>query len=86
MKVKERLPQRFRWKDQLSESWQYGVIMPGPRLWFIRCGVGHGSFRDDPWEILGTILGDAYAFEWIDNEHGWHGELFDWERYEASIN
>ena len=32
-----------------------------------------GSFTDDPWEIVGHILGEVAAFEWIDNDFDWEG-------------
>jgi hypothetical protein len=70
-----RMPQRFRWKTQNDGDWKYGVVLPGGKVWHIRAGHGHGSFMDDPWEIMGHIIGDIAEFEWIDNDCGWTGDM-----------
>ena len=71
-----RLPQRFQWKDSHDQPWRNGIVFPNEReelgiWWSIRAGVGHGSFDDDPWEMMGHIIGDAAAFRWIDNDYDW---------------
>lgn len=70
-----RLPQRFQYRSNSSERWRDGVCFPmechGVRYWSIRAGAGHGSFDDDPWEMVGRIIGDVSHFRWIDNDYGW---------------
>jgi hypothetical protein len=68
-----RIPQRFQWKKRFDDPWCNGIVFPCHRseLWQIDAGPGHGTFFEDPWEIMGAILGDAAAFRWIDNDHNW---------------
>lgn len=73
-----RKPQRFRYRKPGGDRWKWGVAVPHPtvpRTWRIEClnSAGFGGFDTDPWEILGHIIGDVEAFEWTDNDHGWHG-------------
>lgn len=74
--MRDRLPQRFQWKDTHDSNWRNGVVMPcedpADELWSIRAGHGFGSFQDEPWEVMGHIIGDAAAFRWIDNDYQWH--------------
>jgi len=69
--IQERLPQRFRYRKHGCNRWDFGVCLPREKSWSVQAGAGFGSFTDDPWEILGHILGDVAAFEWIDNDYGW---------------
>lgn len=74
--IKDRIPQRFRYRKTAGDPWRFGVAVPHPTdppTWRIECltGCGFGGFTDDPWEILGHIIGDVAKFEWIDNDHGW---------------
>jgi len=76
MKENIRLPQRFQWKDDHDGPWLNGVVFPynspdGGEWWSIRAGSGHGSFDDDPWEIMEHILGEFSEFRWIDNDYDW---------------
>lgn len=74
--MSERLPQRFRFREASRSGWEYGVCFPtATGHWRVSCGVGFGMFRDDPWELLGSILGDVAAMEWIDNDFNWPGEV-----------
>jgi hypothetical protein len=68
-----RLPQRFQWKTRLDGPWLNGMAIPvnGRKLWRIHAGPGHGTFFEDPWEIMGAILGDAPGFRWLDNDYEW---------------
>jgi hypothetical protein len=69
-----RPPQRFKYRDRGGISWQFGACFPvGGARWQIIAGKGFSLFDEDPWEIMGQILGDIEAFEWIDNDLGWHG-------------
>lgn len=69
----ERLPQRFRYRKYGCNGWDFGVCLPMGEMWIVNAGSGFGSFDDDPWEIIGHIIGDTEAFEWIDNDFGWEG-------------
>jgi hypothetical protein len=40
-------------------------------LWSIRAENGFGCFEDDPWEMMGHVIGDAAGFRWIDNDYDW---------------
>lgn len=71
--TKERLPQRFCYRKAGCNGWDYGVCLPVGDLWSVQAGAGFGSFEDDPWEIVGHIIGDVEAFEWIDNDFDWEG-------------
>lgn len=71
-------PQRFRYRKTADSRWKFGVAVPHPTdppTWRIEClnSRGSGGFDDDPWEILGHIIGDVAEFEWIDNDLGWEG-------------
>lgn len=70
----ERRPQRFRFRDSKTSNWRFGVCTPVENgRWFaeVLLSKGFGSFDDEPWEVLGQILGAIEAFEWIDNDFGW---------------
>jgi hypothetical protein len=73
----ERLPQRFRYRkpgcNYRYNGWDYGVCNPCGDGWESKSELGDAWFGDDPWEVLGQILGDVEAFEWIDNDFGWEG-------------
>lgn len=69
----ERVPQRFKYRSYPAAPWKYGVCMPRESLWQIYAERGHGSFSDDPWDVLGHIIGDAANVEWLDNDFGWCG-------------
>lgn len=73
----ERLPQRFRYQDIRGNRWMFGWCIPRPQgNWSAETfGGGFGSFTTDPWEILGHIIGDVAEFQWIDNDHGWPGDV-----------
>lgn len=71
MQTKERLPQRFRYQKQGCDGWDFGVCFPMGQRWSVQAGAGFGSFDNDPWEILGHIIGDVQSFFWIDNDCGW---------------
>ena len=65
-----RKPQRFRYRKPGGDRWKWGVAVPHPTVpptWRIEClnSAGFGGFDADPWEILGHIIGDVEAFEWI---------------------
>lgn len=68
---RERLPQRFRYRKSGCNGWDFGVCIPRGNLWSVQAGAGFGSFEADPWEIVGHIIGDVEAFEWIDNDYSW---------------
>lgn len=70
----DKLPQRFRWRDKGQSHWRWGVVMPGALMWHISAGFGHGSFDDDPWDMMGKIIGDVDEFQWLDNDYGWSGD------------
>jgi hypothetical protein len=67
----DRLPQRFRYRVPGRNEWDFGVCFPVYKRWQIQTGDCVGSFESDPWEMLGHILGDVEAFQWIDNGFGW---------------
>lgn len=73
--MSDRLPQRFRYRKTPTAAWTYGIVMPGKSLWHIQAGYGHGSFEDDPWEMMGMIIGNPQEFQWIDNDYGWAGDV-----------
>lgn len=75
--TEERVPQRFQWMDTKGSLWQYGVCFPrvadsGYRYWVIYIPPLIQHFDNDPWEILGQMLGDIHEFHWIDNDYDWH--------------
>lgn len=65
----ERLPQRFLvW---IGHSWNYGICWPMSNgSWSMQCLSAHGTFTDDPAELIDTLFGDA-ELEWIDRDYGW---------------
>ena len=70
-------PQRFRWLTPGTTRWRFGACLYALAfdLWEIHT-FGHQrvmTFEEDPWEILGQVIGDVDKFEWIDNEMEWHG-------------
>jgi len=69
----ERLAQRFRYRKTGCKEWEYGVCLPWKGKWAVLAFAGICSFNDDPWEIMGHVLGEVSAFEWIDNDYGWEG-------------
>jgi len=68
---RERLPQRFRYRKPGCIGWDFGVCTPWSKKWSVMGFAGICSFESDPWEVLGHIIGDVEAFEWIDNDFGW---------------
>jgi len=70
-----RIPQRFRVSYKHKPGWTFGYCYPiDCDQWQIcvESGSGFASFDDDPWEILGQIIGgDVESFQWIDNDCGW---------------
>lgn len=70
-----RLPQRFQYRRNGNGQWKNGVCMPvvygGHHCWLIRAENGFSSFDDDPWEAMGSVLGDVSGFRWLDNDYGW---------------
>lgn len=71
MTQQQRLPQRFAFSNRNGSY--FGVCFPFPDgRWRIDTQRGgFGSFDDDPWEILGGIIGHCTEFAWIDNDFGW---------------
>lgn len=67
----ERLPQRFRvW---IASNWSYGVCWPMTNgYWSMQMLSAHGTFINDPTELIVTLFGDA-NFEWIDRDYEWNG-------------
>lgn len=65
----ERLPQRFRvW---IASAWDYGICWPMSNgYWSMQMLSAHGTFADDPAELINVLFGDA-ELEWIDNDYGW---------------
>lgn len=75
----EHPPQRFRWRSRGYARWKYGCCVHLPSLdrWTI-CTFGLESevgFDSDPWEVMGVVVGDAEAFEWLDNDLQWIGDI-----------
>lgn len=71
-----RLPQRFQWMERNGGPWLNGIVVPSSDVdlgerWHIRSHGMFGSFDDDPWEVMGQILGDIADLRWIDNDYGW---------------
>lgn len=71
----EQIPQRFRFKANGKESWSYGAAIPQGEHWRVTTGRRSLIFIIDPWEVLGAFLGDIDAFEWIDSDYGWAGDV-----------
>ncbi|TWT57212.1 hypothetical protein KOR42_05700 [Thalassoglobus neptunius] len=74
--IEQRFPQRFRYRKHGGDRWYFGVAVASsliPDSWRIECleQRGFGGFDSDPWELLGHIIGDVEAFEWIDNDYRW---------------
>ena len=66
--------QRFQWKMNCGDDWLNGVVARknhAAQFWTIVAGETSASFDDDPWEAMGQVIGDAAAFRWVDNDHGW---------------
>ena len=70
-----RLPQRFMYREKHEHPWKFGITIPHSHgeseWWTIKCQCGFSSFEEDPWEVLGGIIGDVACFQWIDNDHEW---------------
>lgn len=68
-------PQRFKWRDNLIRRWKFGVCLWNctHEVWeihtFGHCNVVH--FEEDPWEVIGQVVGDAHELVFIDNDFGW---------------
>ena len=73
MTTATRQPQQFRYRHLCSDKWQYGVCIPRSDKWSVQAGMSSATFNDDPWEVLGQVLGYVTDFEWIDNDYGWEG-------------
>ena len=77
--IQDRRPQRFRYRKRPGGIWQFGACFPvedaGTAWWWIRTLTGHASFDDDPWEVLGHVIGYVTDFEWIDHDYGWAGDV-----------
>ena len=67
-----RLPQRFQYRKTSCSDFEFGVCYPMGKRWRVDVGSGFGTFDDDPWEVLGQVLGDIEEFRWIDRDYGWH--------------
>jgi len=67
--------QRFQWKMNHGDDWMNGVCVSrrihSAHWWTIIAGKNQGSFNEDPWEIMGHVIGDVVAFRWVDNDHEW---------------
>ena len=74
----EPIPQRFRFRANAADQWRFGVCLPvgdgRSRWWHVRTQRGFAYFTEDPWEVLGHVIGDVDEFQWIDNDYGWHGD------------
>lgn len=73
----ERLPQRFRYREESGDQWEYGCCIPLA----LACG-GWGinglelHFDDNPWQVMGQWLcSPVECFQWIDNDYGWEGDV-----------
>lgn len=77
------VPQRFRYghAEKGNGPTRFGCCLPvrvprqvnrGWEWHIVAYGGAFGGFDSDPWEVMGTVLGDVKWFEWIDNDYGWH--------------
>jgi hypothetical protein len=68
-------PQRFKWRENEIRRWKFGVCVWNctHKVWevntFGHCNVVH--FDEDPWEVIGHVVGDAKELVFIDNDFNW---------------
>lgn len=68
-------PQRFKWRENDIRRWKFGACVwnCAHEVWevhtFGHCNVV--SFDEDPWEVIGHVVGDAKELVFIDNEFDW---------------